>query len=368
MKRILQINAGSRIYGGVEAFLVNLYREVHDEVQFDFLTIGYSTYDDYIDELTSYGAKLYSLEIDKYNLISKIRVFIKLLLFFKRNKYEYVQVNTGGKFTQIVCLLAAYINGIKHRIAHTHSAGSMTNGVVDGLFSKLIARLATDYFACSKLAASKMFPIKYLDKVIIIHNAIDTDKFRYDESERNALRKKYGLENKIVIGTVGRFHECKNHMFLLDILYELVNRGTEATLVVVGEGETKSSFLFRANEKGIRDRVVLLGQRNDVNLILNMFDFFLLPSFYEGLPVVAVEAQTNDLICILSNKITKEVKLTDRLSFEGIDSDSITKWVDTICKYGNKYERGDNGREEVKKHGYDAKFEADRVKKIYMRL
>lgn len=365
MKRILQINAGSGIFGGVEAFLVNLYREIHDEVQFDFLTLGCSTYDECRGELLSYGARVYSLDIEKLNLLSKIRIFFSLLSFFRKHHYEYVQVNTGGKFTQIICLFASKVSGIKCRIAHTHSTGNMTKNGVDNIFSLIIANLATEYFACSKLAAKAMFPDDRMNRVTIVNNAIDTTKYRFNKAERERLRKKYDLDNKIVIGTVGRFHECKNHVFLLDILKELKTRKKEVKLVMIGEGELKSAFEMRAKEMGIYDNVLLLGQRNDVNVVLNMLDFFLLPSFYEGLPVVAVEAQANDLVCIMSKNITNEVKLTERAFFEEISTDSVTKWADIICEYGSEYDRGNSGCFEVREKGYDSRDEANKMKEIY---
>ena len=164
-------------------------------------------------------------------------------------------------------------------------------------------------------------------KITIIPNAIDLEKFAFNPDKRKLLRQKLGLENKFVLGHIGRFVYPKNHSFLIDVFAEVVKVKPEARLMLVGDGELRKNIEEKVVSLGLQDKVLFLGNRNDVADLYNAMDIFLLPSHYEGLPVVGVEAQANGLKCLFSDKVTEESKLIDQFEFISLN---VATWSDEI--------------------------------------
>ncbi|MFR1316468.1 MAG: glycosyltransferase [Clostridium perfringens] len=221
------------------------------------------------------------------------------------------------------------------------------------------------FFACSKAAGKFLYGKKafYENRVFVINNAIEIDKFKYNENIRNKVRKELNLEDKFVIGNIGRFAKQKNHKFLIDIFYEVKKKKENAFLLLIGEGDLRESIEKKLEKLNLRNSVLFLSSRKDVNEILQGMDVFVLPSLYEGLPVSVIEAQTSGLPCIISNKVTDEVNIID-CKFLSITNAKV--W----CKYILKSEdhlRVDTN-ESITKAGYDIKYEALKIQNIYEKL
>ena len=314
--KIAQIigNAGN---GGVEACILNYYKFVdREKIQFDFFV---SQTSDLINEkdINELGGNV--IITPKYtNLIKYISFLIKT---FKANNYDIVHSNLNS--LSVFPLFAAQVAGVKIRIAHSHSTTNkkeFLRNIVKN-FLKLFSKVfANKYFACSKLAGIWLFGKRTFKKgeVIIINNAIDTDRFKFDSALRKTTRMKYGIDEKtILLGNVGRLCRQKNQLFLLNILNKLDL--TKYKLLILGQGELNNVLKCYAEEKKISDNVIFVDSSSKPEDFYNAFDIFLLPSLYEGLPVSGVEAQANSLPCIFSTNITKEVKATDDVVFLNID-------------------------------------------------
>ena len=163
----------------------------------------------------------------------------------------------------------------------------------------------------------------------MIHNALHMEKFRFCEAVREEVRKELELEGKFVVGHVGRFEEQKNHLFLLEIFKEVAKMREEAVLLLIGDGELKNAVQEKAKEYGLEEKVRFLGIRQDVDRLWKAMDVFVLPSLFEGLPIVALEAQASGVYSIMADTITKEVKLTDRVEFLSLEEEK-EKWRDAI--------------------------------------
>lgn len=363
--RIAQV-MGKMVGGGVEAVVMNYYRNIdRTKIQFDFLVDSDST-NIPKEEIEALGGRV--IIVPPYQkIVPYIRDLKKVL---KKNQYQIVHshINTLSVFP----LYAAKSAGVPIRIAHSHSTSNKKEKKKDLMkkvlrpFSKLYA---TDYYCCSEYAGRYLFGNKAFNhgKVTLINNAIELDKFIYNEKIRLKIRKELGLENKLVIGHVGRFISQKNHDKLIDIFDTLscINN-TESVLLLIGEGSLMEEIKRKVTSLNLQDKVMFLGQRTDVNDLMQAMDIFLLPSLYEGLPVVGVEAQTSGLLCILSDAMTKETKVLRTTEFIELDKSSA-EWAKIILKKYKIYKRTDT-KKQIQKSGFDIKIEAQKLQDKYIKL
>lgn len=363
--RIAQV-MGKMVGGGVEAVVMNYYRHIdHSKFQFDFLVDDDST-NIPREEIESLGGRV--ILVPPYqHLKSYIN---KLIEVFQENNYKVVHshINTLSVFP----LYAAKKAGVEVRIAHSHSTSNKQERKKDLLknllrpFSKIFA---TDYYCCSEYAGHYLFGNKAYDKgqVTLINNAIDLDNFIYNEDIRNKVRTELGLENKLVIGHVGRFISQKNHHKIIEIFDDLTRiNNIDSILLLIGEGSLLPEIKQQVKDLKLEDKVMFLGQRTDVNELMQAMDIFLLPSLYEGLPVVGVEAQTAGLLCILSSAMTKETKVLDTTEFIDLNKPS-KEWAKIIAKKSKIYKRV-NTKKQIQKRGFDIEIEAKKLEEKYLKL
>lgn len=359
--------------GGIENFIMNVYRNIdREKVHFDFL-VTRDEKEFFEDEIKTLGGNKFVIESNKNEnvFIRVLKESRKIGKFLKDNKYDVVHVHSGTPL-RVFYLRAAKKAGVNKRIYHSHSAevkgphnGLKVKKVIFKILKKLFPIYATNYFACSELAADWMYPKKLIkqQKVLVINNGIDIEKFRYNEQVRNEYRKNLNIENKKVIGHIGRFNHQKNHTFLLDIFKEIVYKNKDYMLLLLGNGELREEIENKAKALGIEENVKFLGVRNDVEKVMQAMDLFLLPSNYEGLPVVGIEAQATGLPMVCSDNITREVCITNNVEMISL-SKSAKEWADIILDNIEKFERKDTS-ENVKNKGYDIKDVARKIEKLY---
>lgn len=357
---------GKWLGGGVEAVIMNYYRNIdRNKVQFDFICDSDSTNIPY-DEIESLGGRV--ILVPPYQKLFKYKKELKRI--FKENNYQIVHshINTLSVFP----LSVAKKVGIPIRIAHSHSTSNKKEwkkNLLKNVLKPFSKKYATEYFSCSELAGRWLFKNKTFDKgeVIVINNAIDLDKFKYDEEIRNTKRNELGIKpDTFVVGHIGRFVKQKNHEFLIDIFKEIKKKNDNSMLLMAGQGPLMDEIKEKVKNLGLEDSIKFLGQRNDVNELYQAFDLFLLPSLYEGLPVVGVEAQASGNLCFLSNDMTKETKVLDSTRFMSLDS-SPEQWADEILKAKEIYKKHDT-TEEVSKYGFNIKLEAKKLENRYYDL
>ncbi len=362
--RIAQI-IGKWVGGGVEAVVMNYYRNIDKtKVQFDFICDADSTNIPY-EEINSLGGRV--IIIPPYQKVFAYHKELKRVL--KEGKYKIVHshINTLSVFS----LFAAKRAGVPIRIAHSHSTSSKKERIRHIIklllrpFSKLFA---TDYMCCSELAGRWMFGDKAYDsgRVYLLNNAIDLDKFKFDENIRKTKRKEVGIsDDTLVIGHIGRFMEQKNHRFLVDIFNELHKKNKNTLLLLVGQGPLMDEIKEKVNSLGLTNSVKFLGQRNDANELYQAFDVFLLPSLYEGLGMVLIEAQASGLPCIASTEVPIVAKITDLIKFVDLNN-SISKWTEKITE-SSKIARSDKSSE-VSKNNYNIKVETKKLNNLYIKF
>ena len=363
--RIAQI-IGKWLGGGVEAVVMNYYRNIdRSKIQFDFICDEDSTNIPY-EEIESLGGKV--ILIPPYQKAFKYHKKLKNILKDGNYKIVHSHINTLSVFS----LWAAKGAGVPIRIAHSHSTTNKKEWKKNLLkqilrpFSKIFA---TDYMCCSELSGRWLFGDKEYDKgnVYLLNNAIDLDKFKYDENIRKQKRKELKInEDTLVIGHIGRFVEQKNHSFLIDVFNELHKTNNNSILLLAGQGPLLDEIKEKVKRLNLEDDVIFLGQRDDVNELYQVYDVFLLPSLYEGLPVVGIEAQSTGNLCFFSDDMTKETKILDSTIFMSLNN-TAEEWARKIMAKTKGYKKHDT-TDEVSKSGFNINQEVNRLKKIYTSL
>lgn len=346
--------------GGTQAFLMNLYRNIdRDKIQFDFL-VEYEEKEFYDDEIISLGGKIYYTNFRKtLNVIKFKKTLSNILKEHPEYKIVHIHATAIGK----ICTDVAKKCGVKTIIAHTHNNSAVKDWKYYPkiLLRKLYTKGPTDFFACSEDAGRYTFKNK---KFTVVYNAIDIDKFLFKQEIREEFRKEFNIEDKFVIGNIGRLHEQKNQSFLIDVFYEIQKRKDNAILLIVGKGPLENELKEKVSNLGINDKVYFLGNRKDIERIYQGMDVFVLPSLFEGLGIVAIEAQVSGLPVIASTGVAKEANITDNI--QNIDlSESIDVWVEAICK--TKVKNRKNIENIVRKSRFNIENNAKFLQEFYLK-
>lgn len=353
--------------GGAESRTMDIYREISKEkVQFDFL-IHTEKKGFFEDEIIKMGGRIY--RIPRFGLRSLFSYANKVNEFFL-NHPEYKVVHGHILSTAFMYQRSAMKNNIPVRIAHSR-CGSRTEisfeNVIKEIFKRLTKFYVTDQFAVSKIAGESAFGVRNFrnGKVKVLPNAIKSDKYDYNEELRKKIRKEMNLDDKFVIGHIGRFQQQKNHKFLIEIFNEVQKRKNDSMLLLIGDGELRKDIENKVKELGLSEKVLFTGIRSDVPNLLQAMDVLLFPSFFEGLPGVVLESQAAGLPCIISNKITSEIKITDLVEYISLEENAVC-WADKVLNYSDGFTRK-NTSKKIIEAGYDIKSVAKWYEDYYLK-
>ncbi len=363
MIRVLHV-VGRLDIGGAESRIMDLYRNSNpEEIQFDFMqhTTDRCAFEAEVEEL---GGHVYHVPRFRItNLLSYRKAWKE---FFKEHP-EIDVVHGHMTSTAAIYLPIGKKIAKAHTIAHARSAGvdPGIKGKITQFLRKNLAEKCDQCFACSKLAGEAVFGKKAWQegKVKYIPNAIEVEQFAYDVKKREEIRYNLMIQDKFVVGHVGRFSPVKNHEYLLDVLEALVENNKknpsqerkEVVLLLVGDGPLREEIMEKTAARGLSAQVLFVGNQKNVWEYYQAMDCFLLPSFYEGLPGTAVEAQCSGLPCILSDTITNEAAVTELVSYKSIKS-SPKEWANCIMTVEVNARR--SYVEEVRAAEFDVKLQA----------
>lgn len=371
--RVAQI-LGKMNGAGVEQVVMNYYRASDCErINFDFYVFSNSAHIP-AGEIKSMGGGLYLM----CGLRMPLRYLKTLTEQLKKNRYDIVHCHLGT--LSFIPLLAAKRAGVPIRILHNHSTSGgkreLLRNIAKALFKPLSRIFATERAACSWHAARWMYgnvpvcepndPTAPKNAAVVIRNAIDTEKFRFDEKKRTEVRGEFGIASgTLLFGHVGRFCPQKNHHFLIDVFAEIVRSHPNSRLLLVGEGADMDVIRARVIAAGLSGKVIFAGQRSDVDRLYCAMDCFLLPSNYEGLGMVGIEAQCSGLHCLFSDRVPREVKVTQNAQFLSLKTPAAD-WAFAALSMAKLKRRDTSG--EVSAAGYDINIESGRLTDHYYGL
>lgn len=313
MKKYLVLGISSQL-GGVETFIFNYIENMKafsEEDRYEFVV--FDKLPDFVKKSKLAGNKFHIVPSRIRNPIGYYKGLCEIL---SENNYDVLWYN-ACTLSDITLLKLAKKYRIPCRIIHSHNSKNMGGklvGLLHTLHKAEIAKFANEFFACSGVAGEYMFPNRInRDCVKIIRNAIDVEKYDYNTLVRATKRRELGVEDKLLIGNVGRFHFQKNHDFIIDIFEKVLLQNRDSKLLLVGNGELKSKIIKKSEKLGIRNDIIFLENRSDINELLQAVDVFLMPSLFEGLPFALIEAQAADLPCVISDTISEEAIITENV-------------------------------------------------------
>ena len=365
VRRILVV-IGKMDRGGAETIIMNLYRNIdRQKIQFDF-AVHTNEKADYDDEIVAMGGRIF--RFPEYKILNSLSYRKAWKEFFKNHQGEFCAVHG-----HIGSCAAIYLREAKKQsiftIAHSHSC---MNGISGLLFKALCfpQRFIADYFiGCSDEAGVDRFGKRVVKNSKIyktLNNGINAKEYQYNPEIRAKYRADFGLEDRFVVGHVGRFTYAKNHKFLIKVFKEIKKIRDDAVLVLAGRGELEDQIKEQVREEGLENHVIFAGVRDDIPELLQMYDVFVFPSIFEGLGIVLVEAQATGLSCVLSSAVPSLACVTPlckKLSLK----ESPSKWANEvieICKNSGR----ENNYEVIKNSGFDIVSVAKELESFYLEI
>jgi len=327
MIRVLQIGLNSNP-GGIENCILNYHRFINkQEFVFDYIDI-YGRGLAYSDEIVSLGGKIYNLSNYKKKPLSVLRQLKQIVKF---NKYDIIHINILSAANLIPILAVYKVPSVI--VIHSHNSNipsGLLRKILNNLNLKLLRNLSIEKWACSIKAGQWMWGEDFCPQNVI-PNAIDTEKFSPNLYIREIIREKCGfMDSDIVVGFVGRFSEQKNVLFIPDIFVELKKRSNKFKLLLVGDGVLKKELKRKFQNLNLESDVFFSGVQMDTSVWYQAMDIFILPSLFEGLPVVGIEAQSLGIPCFISDRVTDEINITKKVNYLSIDNGAHI-WAEAIC-------------------------------------
>lgn len=370
MKRILVGFIMDGKAGGIDKYLLNFLEAVQKEdIDIDFLT---NEVDEELREyLSQYHSELYAIA----SLRQPLKQFRQVCDILEKKHYDMVYLNVS---TAIDCVaaFAAKKTGIPKRVIHSHSSGNdCESGLQRFIYNRVhqvcklfFYKAGTRFYGCSVKAGEWIFPkrIVYSKQFEVIYNAVDGKKFQYNSAIREEVRQELGIEDEklFVIGHIGNFCYQKNYPFLIEVFDQIYKLTKESVLLLAGTGVELDEVKALVHKKGLDKAVHFLGWRSDADRLYQAMDLFLLPSRFEGLPIVGVEAQCTKLPCVFSDSITREAKIQENCYFLPL-SGGPEKWARFILQH-RTCQRDEISLTEEAKH-YDLDVQKEQLWKIACR-
>ena len=363
--RILHVVSAMRC-AGAENLIMNIYRKLdRDKIQFDFVADNPKK-EFFDDEIKAFGGKMYYVPRFKgYNYFSYKKAWEKI--FDEHKEYKIIHGHVASS-------AAVYLRMAKKRglvtISHSHNTKNTLS--LKNILFKIVTfpvRFIADYcLACSLDAGISRFGRKIVNdnkRFMILRNGIEVEKYEFSPEKRDKIRQELGLEGKFVVGHIGRFSKVKNHGFLIDVFEKIQKKRPDSVLLLVGDGELRGEIEENVRLRGLSEKVIFAGLRDDVNLVLQAMDSFVFPSFHEGLGIVVIEAEATGLNCFINEKLPEDLQINENVIRLPLDKPA-EEWAEKILSYKSDFDRKD-GCKKVSAD-YDIDEVAGRIEKFYLEI
>jgi glycosyltransferase involved in cell wall biosynthesis len=347
--------------GGAPIFIINNFLKMDkNKVQFDFLVRKDNCA--FNEVLAKYNSKIYVVPEFPRNLFKNYSI-TKAIFKKYGSEYDVIHVHANALYYTLPFFFAKKY-GIKKIILHSHNTQSNVGFLqpLHYLNRLFVSKLSNIFLACGQEAGKWMFGNKHFE---VINNAVDVNKYSFKESFKTDIRNELGVkDDTTIIGSIGRFEEAKNHIFIIDIFNEYLRINHNSILVLLGDGSLRNNIQKKVIHLGLQNKVKFMGIRSDVEKFYSAMDIFLMPSLFEGLPFVMIEAQCAGLKCLVSENITSESIITDIVSMEKLDHSAIV-WSEQLEKLRHKQVNRTSYSHIVSNMKYDIIYTSKRLFEIY---
>lgn len=304
---------------GITSVILNYYKHLDlGQIQMDFLVTNKPS-DQIKSKLNDGQSEIYIIPRSE----SPFFYILKLYKLCRKNHYDIIHVH-GNSATMVSETIPAMLAGVPVRIAHSHNIGC-THMRLHKIIYPLFSATYTHALACGEKAGKWLFHEK---EFVVLKNGIDLEAYKLNERIRKKYREKIHVGDKIVIGHVGEFNEQKNHRYLIELFSRLIQRSDKYVLLMIGDGPLFQDMKMMVNNLGLREQVLFLGRTEEVSQYMQAMDLFLLPSLYEGVPLVLIEAQASGLPCLVADSVSRETDLTGTVQY--IDLNNQEEWIEQI--------------------------------------
>ncbi|MGN0361321.1 MAG: glycosyltransferase [Bilifractor sp.] len=370
MKKILEVVGEPISFGGQEAFIFNVLRNINMEgLSIDFFTPYYCDNPSAEELIHSRGGRLFSAGIPFAPGKSRSNIVKPLQDVLRRTAYDVVHIHSGSISVLALDARTAAQCHVPNIIVHSHASGEKENirhRLIKSVMNPLLDRYPTSYLACSEMAGRWKFSRRVCDggRLQILRNGIELSSYAYQPEVREAYRAKLGIgHDAFVLIHVGRFSYEKNQTFAVEVFRQVRKKNPDSFLLLLGAGETEQTIRSQVRKEGLENAVIFTGNVTNVRDYLQAADVFVFPSRFEGLGIVGVEAQASGLPVIASNQVPKELNLTGHVEFLPLDRPEY--WAERICSHrGDKrYQAIDTLREK----GYDIRQTCEEIRRLYLR-
>lgn len=356
-RRVLIISTVGLIYDGITSVITS-YLETIDLSNLEIYVAGTIKVESSIREkIEKLNCKIIDLPNRK---TETVKYFFTLQAFIRKNKIEVVHAH-GNSATLAIDLLAARLGGCKKRIAHSHNT-KCDQVKADKILRPLFNHLYTDALACGEAAGKWLYGDKPFK---ILKNGRDIEKYKFDPKVRESMRTQYGIKDELVVGHVGGFVGQKNHVFLIKLFREILKTKPDSKLVLVGDGVLRKKIEESVTD--IQGSVLFIRNTDHVEDYLQMMDVMVLPSLFEGLPLVVIEWQINGLPCLISDNVTKECKISNLIYYLPLNDDAA-EWASMLIKLikqGNTRSESQIIINEIRSMGFDIRDNVKLLKNMY---
>lgn len=294
----------------------------------------------------------------KQSTAAYVRDYIALL---RSHRFDVVHIH-GNSGTMLIEVLLAKLCGVKTVLIHAHSTRT-NHPVVNAVLKYPMMWLARECIACSGITGRWLYG---KHRHTVMNNAVELEKFRFQESSRERYRQEFGLGKEFLIGHIGHFTEPKNHFFLIEVFALFQKLEPDSKLLLIGSGERFDQVQELVSRLGLKDSVIFTGRRSDVADLYSAMDLFILPSCWEGLPLVLVEAQMNGLPLLVSDAVTPDAQCTERVFYKPLDA-GAESWAETLQQLQqSSWDRSVDFRNTIARKGFDISAEADKLRQMYL--
>lgn len=352
--RILIINTSPFIANGITNVITNYYKYMDKrDMQIEVVAINEPS-ESQRRPFTDGGSQLYVLKRRNNAFL----YFVKLIEVMRKGKYDVVHIH-GNSALMAIELAAACLTGVKRRIVHSHTT-NCSYIRIHKLLWPLFMVLATDRLACGKRAGEWLYRNS---KFMIMNNGIDLDRFRFDYVLRKKYRKSMGVDNEILIGHVGHFSESKNHRYVVELFEAILVKNSDCRLLLIGDGPDRKLIEEEIVHRGLLSKIIMIPITSEMNCYMSAMDVLILPSLFEGFPVVSVEAQAADLPCVFSDAVSRECDMTGGIQFFPLQDKAAG--VNAVLAAPKETRDSAEAIQKLAAAGYDIKANASILRSFY---